>query len=66
MVLPYCFFQTTQLPMLKLCRRARIHMKTEQEQQTYSWSELLKKLVSGNLVYPWVNPYATDSKEILL
>lgn len=52
--------------MLKLYRRAQAHMKTEQEQQKYSWSELLKKLASGNLVYPWVDPYDTDSKEKLL
>lgn len=56
-------FQTTHLPMLKLYRRAQVLMKTEEEQQKYSWTELLQKLASGNLVYPWVNPYDAESKE---
>ncbi|KAK7112797.1 hypothetical protein V1264_012187 [Littorina saxatilis] len=60
--------QTTQLPMKTLYQAAVIHLKIEPEnpeQNKYSWAELLQKLVSGHLVYPWVNPYDRDNKEKL-
>ncbi|XP_076460294.1 phosphatidylinositol N-acetylglucosaminyltransferase subunit Q-like [Babylonia areolata] len=58
--------QVIHLPLPKLYRLAQTLLKTDphlQDQHKYSWTELLKKVISGDLVYPWVNPITSDRKE---
>ncbi|KAL8620861.1 hypothetical protein ACOMHN_047032 [Nucella lapillus] len=55
-----------QLPLPQLYRRAQRLMKTEslhQEPEKYSWTELLRRVISGKLIYPWVNHISSDSKD---
>lgn len=54
--------QATHFPIPKLYKWAQSHLRVgHQLEKKYSWTDILHRLATGSLIYPWVDPVDNDT-----